>query len=77
MNFHYSQLEATFGTEFIKIRDKHFCGSSWRLLHRLFVIVDDRKKPKQHYSQSQAGRFDIRNRGMSFSDSCFQFHDHH
>ena len=35
MNFHYSQLEATFGTKFIKIRDKKFSANSWRLLHRL------------------------------------------
>ena len=26
---------ATFGTKFIKIRDKKFCANSWRLLHRL------------------------------------------
>ena len=37
MNFHYSQLEATFGTKFIKIRDKKFCANSWRLLHRLLA----------------------------------------
>ena len=33
VNFHYSHLEATFGTKFIKIRDNKFCASSWRLLH--------------------------------------------
>ena len=36
VNFHYSQLEVTFGTKFIKIRDKKFCANSWRLLHRLY-----------------------------------------
>ena len=35
VNFHYSQLEATFGTKFIKIRDKKFCANSWRLLHKV------------------------------------------
>ena len=34
-NLHYSYLEATFGTKFIKIRDKIFSVNSWRLLHRL------------------------------------------
>ena len=29
---------ATFGTKFIKIRDKKFCANSWRLLHRLIGL---------------------------------------
>ena len=39
VNFHYSQLEATFGTKFIKIRDKKFSANSWRLLHRLKSLM--------------------------------------
>ena len=33
VNFHYSQLEATFGTKFIEIGEKKFCARACPLLH--------------------------------------------
>jgi hypothetical protein len=42
VNFHYSHLEATFGTKFIKIRDNKFCASSWRLLHSSGVGLSEK-----------------------------------
>ena len=61
MNFHYSQLEATFGTKFINIRDKKFCANSWRLLHRL-------NTPLGQLPWSQADRLYLNAGGIRFNN---------
>ena len=42
-NLHYSYLEATFGTKFIKIGDKRFSVNSWRKC-LLTVYLNEFKK---------------------------------
>ena len=52
---------ATFGTKFIKIRDKKFSANSWRLLHRLYCprIIQGRN-PFSHPKENLNFGFDFK-----------------